>query len=124
MNKPANAAQKKWMKDIAEWAENNIQILYGDEWSNKPIQLHHVLGRSAKNNKVHIGHEFVLPVPFDLHDVSSNHWHNVTHKKKAFVNAFGNQRDLFRKMVVSMHNDYSYKVPDVIILQAISDTNS
>ena len=116
--KQANTVQKKWMKDIAEWAENNIQILYGNEWSNKPIQLHHVLGRSAKHNKVAIGHEFILPVPFELHDVNSNHELNVTHRKKSFTKEFGKQFQLFEKMCLSME-DYDYKMPDIKIYNAI-----
>ena len=116
--KQANAAQKKWMSDITEWAENNIQILYGDEWSNKPIQRHHVLGRSAKHNKVEIGHWFILPVPFELHDVSSNHDLNVTHRKKAFTREFGKQFQLFEKMCLSME-DYGYNMPDFKTYNAI-----
>ncbi len=121
--KQANTAQKKWMSDIAEWCENNIQILYGDEWSIKPFQLHHALGRSAKHNKVALGHEFILPVPFELHDVSSNHPENVTHCKKAFVKRFGNQRDLFLKMVESMR-DYGYELPSADICEAIRKTSA
>ena len=44
--KQANAAQKQWMKDIAGWANNNIDLLY-DYDDPKGFQLHHVLGRSA-----------------------------------------------------------------------------
>lgn len=121
--KPANAKQKQWMSDIAEWAENNIQILYGDEWSNKPIQLHHVLGRSAKHNKVAIGHEFILPVPFELHDVSSNHELNVTHRKKSFIKEFGSQVKLYEDMVVSMIY-CGYIIPSYEVTISIRDTNA
>ncbi len=119
--KQANAAQKQWMKDIVEWAENNIQILYGDEWSNKPIQLHHVLGRSAKHNKVAIGHYFILPVPFELHDVSSNHPDNVTHFKNNFTKRYFRQSYLFIKMLNSME-DYGYETPNPDVITAIMDT--
>ncbi|HHZ95115.1 MAG TPA: hypothetical protein EYN67_06045 [Flavobacteriales bacterium] len=121
--KPANAKQKQWMKDIAEWAENNIQILYGNEWSNKPIQLHHVLGRSAKHNKVAIGHEFVLPVPFVLHDVSSDHPSNVTHYKHKFTDKYGKQRDLFLQMIEDMR-DYGYELPPYDVCESIRGTSA
>ena len=121
--KQANAAQKKWMSDITEWAENNIQILYGDEWSNKPIQRHHVLGRGAKHNKIAIGHWFILPVPFELHDVSSNHPENVTHCKKVFIKRFGAQRDMFLDMVTDM-KCYGYSAPPHDIMNAIGGTNA
>ena len=116
--KPANTVQKKWMDDITEWAESNIQILYGDEWSNKPIQRHHVLGRAAKNNKIEIGHWFILPVPFDLHDPNVNHKYHVGHRKNSFTKEFGSQCSLFEKMCLSME-DYGYNMPDLKTYLAI-----
>ena len=121
--KPANTEQKKWMSDISEWCENNIQILYGNEWLCKPFQLHHVLGRSAKHNKIAIGHWFILPVPFELHDVSSNHIWNVTHHKHAFTDVFGSQCSLFDKMHLSME-DYGYNMPTLKEYLAIMSTNA
>ncbi len=122
-SKPANLAQKKWMNDITEWCDNNIQVLYGDEWSCKPIQRHHVLGRSAKHHKVCIGHWFILPVPFELHDVSSDHPENVTHSKRVFIKKFGNQRDLFLTMVESMR-DYGYELPPFDVCESIRKTSA
>ena len=103
--KQANAAQKQWMNDIAEWAYNNLHLMFGIRYLNDNFQLHHVLGRSAKQDKVSIGHWFILPIPFDLHDVSSNHPENVTHRKKDFVKRFGNQRDLFCIILESMRDE-------------------
>lgn len=119
--KQANAAQKKWMSDIAKWAEGNLDALYGVEWAGAPYQLHHVLGRSAKHNKVAIGHEFIIPVPVALHDVSSSHPLNVTHHKKAFVDEFGEQCGLFQLMYSAMERS-GYKVPSLDIYFAIMGT--
>ena len=121
--KQANAAQRKWMNDITEWASDNISLLYGLEWANKPIQRHHVLGRSAKHNKVAIGHWFILPIPWDLHDVMSNHHFNVTHRKKAFTTHFGMQRDLFLLMLESMR-DQGYELPSAEVCEAIRKTSA
>ena len=121
--KPANAAQKKWMSDISEWASYHIDRLYGVEYLGKNYQLHHVLGRSAKNNKVAIGHWFILPVPFELHDVSSNHKFNVTHRKKAFTKAFGNQRWLFNEMYKSM-SAQGYTMPNKEVFESIVSTSA
>ena len=120
--KPANKVQKKWMSDIAEWAESNMSKLYSD-YSDGSFQLHHVLGRSAKNNKVSIGHEFIIPVPVYLHDVDSNHNLNVTHHKHDFTDVFGMQRMLFDSMYYSMIKQ-GYTVPTSDIYLAIMDTNS
>ena len=121
--KQANAAQKKWMSDITEWAQDNMHILYGEKWSGCEIQRHHVLGRSAKHNKVGIGHWFIIPVPFVLHDVSSNHHENVTHRKKAFIKRFGTQASIFQVMVSAMKMD-GYEVPSVDVYNAIMDSGA
>jgi len=123
--KQANAKQKQWMRDIAEWAQDNLYVLYGDEYndSHLPIDLHHSVGRSAKQNKISIGHEFILPVPFELHSVMSNHTDNVTHFKKNFVKRFGTQRGLFADMVAVMRAQ-GYVVPDIYVLSAIGDTSA
>ena len=120
--KQANAIQKKWMSDISKWANDNLEYLFPD-YIGEGFQLHHVLGRSAKHNKVPIGHEFILPVPIDLHDVDSNHELNVTHHKHAFTDAFGMQRNLFDSMYYSMVNQ-GYIVPGSKIHLAIMDTRA
>ncbi len=121
--KQANAKQKQWMKDITEWAEDNIQLFYGVNYFNANIQRHHVLGRSAKHNKVDIGHWFILPIPFELHDVSSNHPENVTHRKKDFVKRFGNQRDLFLMMVEDMR-ECGYELPPADVCETVRMTSA
>lgn len=123
--KQANAKQKQWMSDIADWADTNLYILYGDDYGSdyEPIELHHVTGRSSKQNKVAIGHEFILPVPYELHNVMSNHKDNVTNFKKNFVKRFGTQRELFSEMVVIMKAQ-GYEVPEQSILDAIQETKA
>tara|TARA_R110000822_G_scaffold91912_1_gene211723 strand:+ start:403 stop:837 length:435 start_codon:yes stop_codon:yes gene_type:complete len=121
--KPANAAQKQWMSDIADWANNNNLGLLYDYDNGRGIQLHHVTGRSSKQNKVAIGHWFIIPVPFDLHDVDSNHMHNVTHHKHSFTERFGSQRSLFGDMVDDMRMEM-YAIPPTEVLDAIKDTNA
>lgn len=110
------------MVDITQWAENNIGLLYDCSCYGE-IQRHHVLGRSARHNKIDIGHWFIIPVPFALHDVSSGHPDNVTHFKKSFVNRFGNQRDIFKAMVDDMRMEM-YELPPVDVLNAIMDTRA
>lgn len=121
--KPANAKQKQWMSDIAEWANNNNLGLLYDYDNGRGVQLHHVLGRSAKQNKVAIGHWFIIPVPFDLHDVGSSHIHNVTHHKHEFTKRFGSQRSLFNDMVNDMRMEM-YALPPTEVINAIMDTSA
>jgi len=120
--KPANAAQKNWMNDITDWAYENIHMLYtGGYAQDCNFQRHHVLGRSAKHNKVAIGHWFIIPVPFDLHDISSNDPLNVTHHKHAFTKRFGKQTELFSEMMADM-DMCGYEVPSQEIYNAIMET--
>jgi hypothetical protein len=123
--KQSNAKQKQWMCDIAEWAMESLYVIYGKEYEdgNCDFELHHVVGRSAKQNKISIGHEFILPVPFELHNVMSNHTDNVTHFKKNFAKRFGTQRGLFSDMVAVMRAQ-GYVVPDIYVLSAIGDTSA
>ena len=123
MAKPANAKQSKLLDDITELInEIGFGFLYGDEYQDyNAIQRHHVVGRSAKHNKTPIGHEFVIPVPYELHDVLSNHKDNVTHYKKRFVDRFGTQRSIYAKLIEAMVEN-GYAVPDTNILEAIQGT--
>ena len=124
-NKPANAAQKKWMSDITDWLnENGLGDLYGCDYIyDTRMQRHHVLGRSAKHNKVAIGHWFIIPVPFDLHDPNVNHSFHVGKCKHSFVNRFGTQRSLFKRMYQSMKQQ-GYTVPSSQVYNAIMDTGA
>lgn len=124
--KQANAAQKRWMKQIADFIEQeSLGILYGSEFEGrKDFQLHHVLGRSAKHNKVAIGHWFIIPVPIELHDVHSNHPDNVTHFKKNFVKRFGEQCGIFQCMISCMVQWGYTKEFNNDVYNAIMDTNA
>ena len=121
--KQANAKQKQWMKDIAEWSIDNIDLLYGDEWSGAPFHIHHVLGRTAKHNKVPIGHWFLLPVPIAMHDPNLNHEFHVGKCKKAFVKKFGRQSDIFQCLVGCI-GQWGYDLPPDEVYNAIMDTNA
>ena len=124
-SKPANAVQKKWMDDITEFAQTNMYVLYGDDYNDDyiPIQRHHVLGRSAKHNKVAIGHWFILPVPYELHEPNVKHEFHVGHCKKAFTKRYGTQRELFNDMFAVMRAQ-GYTVPNDDVYNAIMDTNA
>jgi len=120
--KPANAAQKQWMSDIAEWADGGVNFLYGLD-DPKGFQLHHVLGRSAKHNKVAIGHWFIIPVPFTYHDINEKNDLNVSYFKHNFTDEFGKQTDLYDRMIIDMDN-LGYTIPIMEINVAIMDTNA
>lgn len=124
-NKAANSEQVRWMDSITDYInENGLGVLYGVEYEyDIRMQRHHVLGRSAKHNKVHIGHWFIIPVPFELHDPNVKHEYHVGHCKKAFVRRFGTQRDLFKRMYLDMKQQ-GYSVPHNSFYSAIMETSA
>ena len=86
------------------------------------IQRHHVFGRKYKQDKVHIGEFYVIPLWWELHDISSNHPNNVTHYPKRFAKAYGMQKVLFAEMVETLQNG-GHEIPSDEILRAIGATS-
>lgn len=121
----ANTAQRKWMDDITDYVnENGLGDLYGHEYEGRTdIQRHHVLGREAKHDKVAIGHWFIIPVPYELHEPNLKHKHHVGHSKKSFVKKFGNQREIYENMVNVMECQ-GYDIPPNDVHYAILDTRA
>lgn len=113
-SKPSKAVEKAWLQRVAEYG----CVVTGV--SN--IQIHHCVGREGKHNKYHIGRWFVLPLAFDLHDVSSNNEYNITHHRKKFVEKFGKESELFADMCWMMLSDGSLPF-DGDVMDAILDTN-
>lgn len=89
-----NAAEKRWLQTVSEYGP----VVPGAG----PTQIHHIFGRTYRQNKVEIGHWAILPLPWQFHDVASNDPCNVTHYRHKFVGKFGTQRDLFDQMLKNM----------------------
>jgi len=112
--KPSKAVEKAWLQRVADYT------CAVTEQSN--IQIHHCVGREGKHNKYHIGRWFVLPLAFDLHDVSSNNEYNITHHRKAFIEKYGLESDIFSEMCSWMEGDGELPF-DQDVRDAIADTN-
>lgn len=119
MKKPT-ANESAWLVRVAQYAEQHGSI---PEHAPCAFEIHHVMGRSGRQNKVKVGHWFILPVAFELHNVMSNNPLNVTHFRKRFTAEFGNQRDLFAQMVEKIaEEDGENPVPEEVF-NAIMATN-
>lgn len=112
--KPTKAEEKAWLQRVAEYG----CVVTGQ--SN--IQIHHCVGREGKQDKCHIGRWFVLPLAFELHDVSSNHPLNITHHRKRFIEEYDLECILFWNMCLEIE-----KIAPLPFgreeLQAIMNTN-
>ena len=115
----ANAEQKRWLERVAQYAQDHGGFPHQ---SGEAVELHHVVGRKGKHNKVEIGEWFVIPVEFQYHNVSSNNPFNVTHWRKRYMLEFGNQRDQFAAMCAVITNE-GYPLPfGKDVYNAIMDT--
>ena len=125
-SKPANKRQKDFMKDMTDFiSEVGLGYLYKGYGCSTYMQRHHVVGRSAKHNKINIGHDFIIPVPVELHEPNYEHKYHVGKCKKAFVSEFGKQCDIFEKLIWGMvEYGYSKNIADSEVIKAIMDTNA
>lgn len=118
-----NAIQKKWMQTITEWSQDYGWMLIPDGWGG--IQRHHVVGRTARQNKVPIGHWFILPLPYSHHDPQATpmHENHVERNKRGFISQYGLQNELFFKMVDHMRS-VGFEIPlSEEELEAIKNSN-
>ena len=95
MSEPTATQEKAWLNRITRYAEEHGAFPKGDTYG---FDRHHVVGRTRKENKVHIGKWFVLPIMSDFHDVNSNNEFNVTHWRRRYGIEFGWQTDQFSAM--------------------------
>lgn len=122
-NRPENAQEKQFRSDVVAISQIYGPVVEGNPMIDKGrIQYHHVVGKSYKQNKTHIGYYFLLPLPWSLHDIDSNDQLNVTHFRKRFVAAHGTQRELYFKMIEMMKFE-GMALPPTTVLAAIADTS-
>ena len=117
MNRQPNKFEKDFMDAVIWYGETIGGIVEG----HGRIQIHHVAGKSYKNNKIHIGYWFLLPLPWSLHDPNSPDELNITKYRKRFTDEFGTQRELYFKMVDRLRRN-NKPVPPLDIMGAIADT--
>lgn len=117
---PSAGSIRAWHKRIAEHG----CVVTGHRHG---FQIHHPVGRTRVVRlgalKVHVGQWFCFPLLAELHDVSSNHPHNVTHFKHAFAEQYGKQSELFRAMCEQLERDwalpFSHEVIDAVLSTGI-----
>jgi len=119
--------EQKWLNTITDFASSTLWMLdkYGGYCENPYVfDRHHITGRKAKRKinyvSVVVGEWYVIPVPFEMHDVhQTKHKLNVTHCKNAFEAVIGTQKELFTDMVNSMR-DLGYTIPfDDEVIEAL-----
>lgn len=113
--KPPRSVIDRWIEIVADHG----CVVTGA----RQIHIHHPVGRSFKKDKIQIGELFILPLWYMLHDVSSSHPFNVTHRRKAFVREYGKERDLFLDMVAKIKSK-GVEIPfDQVYLDKIAEVD-
>jgi hypothetical protein len=112
------AEHRKFREAIAIYVETKGAL---PEAHGGPWQMHHVVGGSYVQDKVHIGEWFLLPIESEFHDPGSNNPLNVTHFRKRFCKQFGSQRALFLCMTRRME-DMGLLIPPPRVMEAIMRT--
>ena len=111
-NNQPNAEQLRWRELVRE---------QGCIITGQPAEVHHVYGCSFKHNKIHVGHWFILPLSFDLHDLMGKSSHNITRSRMAFTRHYGLQKELFESLVTRIRIK-GHEIPfDDDVMQAIMD---
>lgn len=108
-----DASQKRWREEV-----RGLGCVISREPHN--VEIHHVLGATAKHNKTPIGHWFILPLNAWYH--RENPTLNVTENKRLFEAQFGSQVLLF-KCLLDLYKFTYDKEPPVPkeVLAAIND---
>lgn len=116
-----NKAQQEWMERITQFAQEHY--CFPNRVIDYDFQRHHVVGRTYVQNKVPIGHWFILPIAFDYHDPHGKSVFNVTHFRKRYTIEFGSQVSQFIEMCeIIKAEDGSLPFSD-LELNAIKSTN-
>ena len=95
------AAQKRWREAVRELAGA----------SEPSIEIHHPVGVTAKHNKVHIGHWWVIAIPSEMHN--KLHAGNLGPLRKEF------EKDAFKSVLTFLPNHPDRPAQEVI--EAIED---
>lgn len=97
-----SASQLKWREEVRALGCVVSREKHG-------IEIHHVLGATAKHNRQPIGHWFILPLTSWYHRL--NPVLNVTDHKKLFEANFGTQVVLFRQLLDLYRFQYNKEPP-------------
>lgn len=101
------AAQKRWQESLRN---------YGCLVSRSPYcEIHHIVGASAKRQKIWVGQWSVLPLHYRYHRDPECKV-NVTEHKRMFEALFGNQWDILVKVINKFQRQGRPIPPEEVIL--------
>jgi hypothetical protein len=117
MNGLPTVAEKEWHLDVVNFAKSSTWLR--DIYQNYCIdpysfQLDHIVGAKAKRKingvTTKVGEWAVMPIPIELHDLTSNNPLNRTLRPGAFRKTIGNEKLIWLGFIDAMKSD-GYELP-------------
>lgn len=107
--KSKTATETQWLSDVLEFAQNSswLRDMYGTHCGHVyAFQIDHIIGAQAKRKVYGVttkaGEFAIMPIPVEIHDITSNHPLNRTLKPKAYRDVFGHETQVWRSMLDAM----------------------
>lgn len=123
-SKNKTAAEQRWLDTVVEFATDSTWLsdMYAGHVADPyQFQIDHILGAQAKRKinglTTKVGEVAIMPIPIELHDITSNHALNRTLKPANFRNAFGHEKQVWLSMINRMDRE-GYDIPwgaDIIL---------
>jgi hypothetical protein len=115
--KNPTALELKWRGIVADFARETSWTydLFGNCLDSvSKFELDHFLGARAKRKvgliSKPVGELAILPIPYELHNVMSDHEFNKTLRPAAFRDRFNRDEILFQNMIDNMKSN-GYEIP-------------
>jgi hypothetical protein len=115
--KNPTALELKWRGIVADFArETSWTFHWFGNYVNSvsKYELDHFLGARAKRkvglSSESVGELAILPIPYELHNIMSDHEFNKTLRPAAFRKEFCRDEMLFQDMIDNMRSD-GYEIP-------------
>lgn len=116
-SKQRTQSEKDWHQSVADFATESdwlVRKFGGHCVRVREFQLDHIIGAQAKRKinfvSTKVGEWVVIPVPIDLHDLTSNNSLAIHKGRRNFEKQFGNCINLWLDMVENMRA-MGYEIP-------------
>lgn len=115
--KSKTGTEKGWLEQVVDFANESewLYRMYGSHCNQyEQYQIDHLLGAKAKRKvgfeTTRVGEFVIMPIPIELHDITSNHPLNRTLRPAAFRKVFGHELSVWNQMLAEMENE-GYELP-------------
>ena len=117
--------EKEWLETVVDFAESTswLNDKYGAICNPSRFEIDHILGARTKRkiNGVswRVGELAIMPIPYELHNVMSNHKYNRTTQPANYRMLFSHETQVWLSMINTMYVD-GYEIPfDDDVINAI-----